>query len=598
MQTTQHKDYTWFTTLMIALIFGAMPVFYISRLLDIGLSSRFLFLSLCLTLFYVVGKVKISLSWIELTWLSYYIWNVITIAWAQNFADAAFQVQKIFLVFALFIFIKQVIDAENTIYKTICLVNAVILTVGFKQLILLPSFSIYEIYDIIGLQCHKNLYVSLLFLFSPFSILGYINHQDAFWKRSFIAVLFLNIVLMAFLQTRAVYVGLSVFILIVSCLFIITLKQYIRIKALLAICAFLICALGVTGLIYQSKTREVAIRHQQESSPRIQSVQERLGIWQISKQLIEERGIVGVGIGSWPVLYPKYGLEGLPRAQMENVNFQNPHNDFLWVWSEVGIVGLLLILAVYVGVVLAGLKALFSKILVPQTKIEILILVAAFIGFQAISFFDFPKDRIEHLLMSTALMVFIIHKAGMPKALWSLPAWSKIFIIALLVLNVKISWSRIKGETHTVTAYVARAQGDWHTLINACDKAKSTFYTLDPTGIPLDWYRGVAHFSLGNVTIALQDFQEAYRLNRYNFHILNNLASSYENTGQHHMAKQHYFEAIKINPAFDEAKLNLFVIFYNEGDYDNASNILNLCTQTSDRRTQYLQLLHTKSSQK
>lgn len=595
MQDTQHKDYTWFNALSIALVFGVLPIFHISQLLDIGLVSRFLLLSLCLMVFFTFSKVRIKLHWIELVWASYYIWSLVTIIWAQNFADAIFQAQKLFLVFSLFMFIKAVIGAENTIYKTVCLANIVLLSIGIKQMILLPSFRIYDIYDIIGLQCHKNLYASLIFLFSPFLILGYLNTQNSLWNKCFLSTLFLNIVLMLFLQTRAVYVGLGVFILLGGFLSVWYLRRSITLKGTLKICVFLCVALGTVGLLYKCKSQEVAVRHQQGVSPRVQSVQERLGIWKISKDLIQENSIAGIGIGSWPIVYPKYSLESLSRAQTENVNFQNPHNDFLWVWSELGTIGLLLVMGVYVGVVAVGVKALASKTLSVHASVELTVLIATFVGFQAISSFDFPKDRTEHLMMSTALMVFIIHKSGDTLKLFEIPTWSKVVIVALLALNLKISWSRIEGEKHTVTMYVARAQGDWHMLIDACDRAKSTFYTLDPTGIPLDWYRGVAHFSLGNTGAALQDFEAAYKLNCYNFHILNNLASAHETLGQHDLAKKYYHEAIRINPAFDEAKLNLFVIFYNEGDYTQASHILKSCTQTSDRRTQYFQLLHHKS---
>ena len=73
---------------------------------------------------------------------------------------------------------------------------------------------------------------------------------------------------------------------------------------------------------------------------------------------------------------------------------------------------------------------------------------------------------------------------------------------------------------------------------------------------------------------ALKDFKEAHKVHPYHEHVLNNLASSYEITGNHTKAKQFYLEALRVNPTFKEVRINLAAILYNEKNYIQALDII------------------------
>ncbi|MDP6776161.1 MAG: O-antigen ligase family protein, partial [Candidatus Latescibacteria bacterium] len=67
----------------------------------------------------------------------------------------------------------------------------------------------------------------------------------------------------------------------------------------------------------------------------------RLRVWRHSLEMIADRPMIGVGLENWSVHYPRYDRGDVLVLPSDP---QRPHNDFLWIWSELGTVGLLVYL--------------------------------------------------------------------------------------------------------------------------------------------------------------------------------------------------------------------------------------------------------------
>ena len=76
----------------------------------------------------------------------------------------------------------------------------------------------------------------------------------------------------------------------------------------------------------------------------------RLVFWGNTWQLIKQHPVFGVGTGDFPAEYEKVRLQRTPN-HWENVD--NPHNMYLMVWAQSGLVGLIVFLAIF--------AALFAK---------------------------------------------------------------------------------------------------------------------------------------------------------------------------------------------------------------------------------------------
>jgi tetratricopeptide (TPR) repeat protein len=84
-------------------------------------------------------------------------------------------------------------------------------------------------------------------------------------------------------------------------------------------------------------------------------------------------------------------------------------------------------------------------------------------------------------------------------------------------------------------------------------------------------------FSQVNIQYEKQSFEKAYEQHPYNIHVMNNLASCFENEKNHVKAEEFYSKALIISPAFEEARLNLSAVYYNTQQYEKAFETIDQC---------------------
>jgi O-antigen ligase len=115
----------------------------------------------------------------------------------------------------------------------------------------------------------------------------------------------------------------------------------------------------------------------------------RLAAWIPTLDLVQDHWVRGVGVGNWDLVYPRYvGKDVIPSGEM----FFRPHNDYLWVLSELGIVGAL----IATWLLIAGLSIGVKCVLALDDTEEGALLLAMLVGIVALgghAFFSFPKER-------------------------------------------------------------------------------------------------------------------------------------------------------------------------------------------------------------
>ena len=152
-----------------------------------------------------------------------------------------------------------------------------------------------------------------------------------------------------------------------------------------------------------------------------------------------------------------------------------------------------------------------------------------------------------------------------------------IFFFVAVCFSLLVAFKRYSGEFHTRIMKNFHHKNNWTQMIKEVDKSKNSFYQLDPMSAPLEWYKGVALFSIGNYDLALKSFENAHNIHPNHMHVLNNLASCYEVASNHEKAEEYYLNAISISPEFDEAILNLSAVYFNTGKFQKAFETINKC---------------------
>ncbi|MFZ4798533.1 MAG: O-antigen ligase family protein [Bacteroidia bacterium] len=493
-----------------------------------------------------------------------------SVLYAFNYAEAIYTFNKFLLYTSIFMVLLAMLQNNLIDLKTISkgVLLFVIVACGYQifelytkgNLRLLEGKKLYEINSLFG---HKNLFSSIIFLCFPFLI--YLIIKENKWiKIISITISIIALALLVFIQTKAVLLaiiiggGMSILVLFNS----LKINKNIKISSIVSL-LFMLVLLGYLG-----KNKLTLLSNND-------TVQERILLWTNTWQMIKENPVAGVGGGNWQVFFPKYGLQNFMQTNYlisdGYTTFQRPHNDFLWTWSELGILALLAYISVFIIAFIYAIKNIQQ-----ETDTNNKIINAGFlmtiIGYVFISLVDFPLERSEHqffiLLIIAMVCKQFFTKNKTPKSVPS--KWILLSIIVVNLFNLFVFVKRTQAETHAHQMLLAHNKNNWNLMIKEAKKANNEYFTIDNFSIPLTWYAGVAYSALGDNNNAKLEFENAYEINPYQIHVLNNIASINEMEGKHDLAIKYYNEALAISPSQPDALLNKSAALFNMGKIDEA----------------------------
>lgn len=577
---------SWLVAITVALI----PLCSYDYLIDPKLTSRHLLISvltLILILFSLFNARKLTVYKNWLYWCLPFFFLFISYFsssfFSLNVGEAYFWIGKIAVYFSLFTVLLLLRFQDMLHVRKIAVAIMISVFVGLllflfeaneKQLLKTTTLIDKNLYSLSSPFGHKNLYASYLVLCIPF--LGYLFVKSRKIKRFwYVFVLILALGLIMVLQAKASILGLiiaGIFLLPVV-LFIIRKQNKKRFRIILIGGGVLLITSLLTIFLFQD---HFALLFQTAS------VKERLLVWQNTASMIQEFPMTGVGGGNWQIYFPKYGLNSFheinEQIHLGYQTFQRPHNDFLWVFSEAGVLGILAFVSIFLSG-LIGVYRSFHQSNNYQEKIIPLLFGLGIIAYAIISVFDFPLERSEHVFIFILLLVFSIPLTKSSKKRLKTSSLLGIFISLFIISGYSVynTSIRIQQEKEHLKVLVAHRRGEWNAMLNVQNESNRHFYEIDNFSIPREWYRGVAHFTLGNIEKSKKAFENAYEQSPYQVHVINNLAGVYQNQGDHKKAIKFYDEALRIASYHPEILLNKSVALFNQKKIDAAfDNLLKL----------------------
>jgi len=470
------------------------------------------------------------------------------------------------------------------ISKLIVIFGFIASIIGIIQIVyILPThnytFSHQTAYLIKATFSHRNIYAQLLLLSLPFSIFIAISCQK-FWRILSIIVSILLLTLISILLVRSVWLALFVssFISVLLCILSRKNKKELFNIRKLAIYTSLIAGVIFISLFSLSRfdTSETITKQVSwiKKTP-FGSVKERLDLWEASLKMIKDKPLTGQGAGNWAIVLPKYYNEEIRVNKQENLftNFQRAHNDYLQTAAEIGLIGLFFYLLVFASSIYYLIKVL--KYGNEKDRLFSATLLFSLISYLVISFFSFPKERIDSSIIITTILALSIALTNKLKEIQTKKKQGFIQFLLILILlilsySIYVSYEILKGEYYTKKAYIARLENKKSEVIKEISSAYSAHYKTDPTSTPLMWYSGTASFLLNDVQSALNYYKQAYNDAPYHKHNLNDLATSYELMGNHDEALRYYRKAIAVSPHFIDPLLNMSIIMYNSNSLDSS----------------------------
>jgi O-antigen ligase len=581
-----------------------------NQILDPTLTPRIISFSVfALIALFLLYRTKQKINFeLDITNGAYFLFTafcVLSIVWSNTGTEAVFESSKVVLSFTAFSITYYCLKNDPTFFKATLLKFSILICFivfgfAFYQYSKIKVLDKEALYTITAINGHKNLFASFLFLNLFFLILTALEFKGL-WRLLALVAIALTLLALIFIKTKAVWIGLMLVILIFAFLFL-TKKIKLRLNFYLSLIICLLLANVFFAIIVpigieKAMSHNSAITNTSTPEEKAKELDnERLALWLKSYEMIKKHPVVGVGMGNWQIYFPDASLKGIWRAEDLNFTFQRPHNDWLWILSETGWLGLNLFFVFIFSVLLFLIRIIRSVSIPPQARTEVILCIAFVVGYFTISFFDFPKERMEHLLWSNIILAFgyfQVKKHSDIKIFKIITAPRTILLCGtgVILLISAIGILRYRGEYYTIKMYNQRAQKQDLPAIHAGYEALSFVYSIDPTSVPIHWYTANSYANLKDYTKAQQDFISAYKANPYNRNVLNDLGSSYAFTNNSALAKKYYEEALRISPRFDDPKLNLAAIYIQEKNWGKADTCLQTMFKDSERRTQYQKMV-------
>lgn len=592
-------------------LFVVLPLVLFQFVLDPALTTRF-FLTACFNVLFVTGFLFTASRWQmpgKLTQIAFTIvtlqllWMLITSCWSINPGDALQEWARMFSV-GVFLFIA------STVVRKVDKPVVLLIRLAWVALLVMSVYGIIQLFPLVrdfiqhgkkiridlsisGSFGNKNFFSEVLTLLFPLFILGSRTEKGS-WKLLSITGLLLATLWIVLLQTVAAWLAVAF-----GCVLALVLAARYRKKIpeqknrkvrsgsvwmaglvlILVTVAFTFYSQTENFKLLNAKISQVGMYWKDKellsttSKANNNSVYERILVWKNSLKLIQDHPLAGAGLNNWKILQPQYGIGGTAFLNSGMVHFEHPHNDYLLIWSEQGIPGILLWLLFFALFFRSIIRQLREK---PDSDRRTLLLISAMAitEFLVLSFFGYPRSRyyVLLLLMVYSTLVFHSDPENRRGTVWS-ARYFRIVCAALLVgslFALRMAWVRLSGEAHVQQAEFAQMRKDYSRMFREASKADSYYYPLEITSTPVAWYQGMAGFYSGDMKLALESFEKAEKINPWHLRVVNDLATVYEQSGRTKEAIALYKRGLRITPLFIEGLLNLSAAYFNVRQVDSA----------------------------
>ncbi len=351
-------------------------------------------------------------------WSGLIVWMLLSLFWALNRTEGIVVVNRWILIFATaFLLIVFLTDRAKMLHlivysaMAVALINVVVCISSYYYL----NCADYphKIPMINGGYGNKNIFAVCMMFKLPFLYYALFRY-----KKVFKVIASLLIVAICFclpiISTRSSFVclGLNIIILFVYSLFyLLRFKKYAYLLKSLGIFALLLggFVLGSWFVTYKyahgnhKQENEFAISQRIKETGTGKSSKVRLGIWKNTVAVAKEKPLKGWGVGNHKIVIMK-------KETPQKNNFvvsDHAHNDFLEMFSELGLVGLLAYIGLYVSMAVIGLRIIFYRHTKEPYRLISLVSLILLLTYMNDAMFNFPNERATcqiYLALSVGLM--------------------------------------------------------------------------------------------------------------------------------------------------------------------------------------------------
>lgn len=387
--------------------------FFISILISVG--GTFAFITLIRKKQHCINPFSFPVMKV---WLGLIAWMLLSFLWALNRVESLVVANRWILIIMLaFLLIVFLTDRANTLHFIIYSAMAVALV---NVIVCISSYFYLNCADyphkipmINGGYGNKNIFAVCMMFKLPFLYYALFRYKRVFKVISSILIVAICFCL-PIISTRSAFIclGLNILILFTYSIFYMLRfkkKHYLLKSVLIFVLLIGGFVLGSYFVTYryahgnQKQKNEFAVSQRIKETGTGKSSKVRLQNWKNTITIAREKPLHGWGVGNHKIVIMK-----VETPQKNNfVVSDHAHNDFLEMYSELGFLGMLIYLSLYITMFIVGIRIIFYKKTKEPYRLISLVSLMLLLTYMNDAMFNFPNERATcqiYLALSVGMM--------------------------------------------------------------------------------------------------------------------------------------------------------------------------------------------------
>ncbi len=513
----------------------------------------------------------------------YVIWNIASLFWATNAFSGWVEALQLLVVFAIFIATTALnVRQHMQIISLLAAIGGLMVSlIGIAQYLGLGFDTIPSVGLPSSTFIFRNLAAAYLLGAIPLGLLSLFYSSTTLSKNISILSLSSMLLYLFYTRTRGAWVALLGSVLVLALLLGLSKDLRHTTKQLflnlwhspsnrwIGILSIVLLIIGMT-LSAQTSKQVIQQFDEQKATPTaaVTSLltpggdRGRFTMWRHTGRMIVDHPLIGVGLDNWEYVYPLYDKGEKITFASEPVR---PHNDFLWIASELGLVGL----CIYLALLFLAIQRVLHSLKQQDTQQSFLLAQALFglIALTLYSLFSFPKEQ-----PTTALLFWFY--LGLINVTPTLKKQNRQVIIPLLGLIVClyatfICIRHIQFDQHYQIARSYESQQKWAQAEQAIHKAIEQG-VFDHRA---QFLQGHYLQKMGKLDASATAYLAALKTHPNYAHTHHNLGGVYAARGNLKLAIGSFQRALEIRPNYHQASLHLGNAYVATRQFDMASKV-------------------------
>jgi O-antigen ligase/Tfp pilus assembly protein PilF len=584
-------------TIFLKLLLISVPLFvnkyvYDFRVNQEGVLKIFTLILLAIWLVKIVntGKYSLQKTKLDLPLILFILVMAISVLISEAKIISSREFTIFFSYILIFFLITNNIDKKSDFYSFIHLFFIISLLVSVYTIIQYYGMDLYlkDLHELTSTIGQKNWISNYLAMIFPVVFSYFLLEQTKKNKIIYFVLLAVLYTTLMICQSRGIWISIS--LTLIFAIYMIIKFNFLKIFQenkkwlLLLLITFLVITIIYSTDNPLNKSAitvpKRAISTFDEQDP---SIDTRLLIWKTTLEMIKDRPIFGLGIGTFKMNYLSYQAEFLknnPYYIKYSGKARDAHNDYLQVWAEIGIIGL----GIFIGIILMFYSLIIDYLKKNDNDKEKIIVFGLILGitcFLIHSLFTFPLHVPALGVTFFALLgltIIYTRKINLsktdsdnkPKELKLKNKGIKIVLIILVLISMIWLINLVAVKPYIAELYYFK--GMRYNVDRSYTKSLPNFQyavQLDPYNGRILHALGTTYFNLNIFSKAEEMLKEAkkYMIDVNTFYIL---GLNYSKLNMFEKAEKEYKYAIYLDSKFNKAYIDLAYLYAKQEEYDKA----------------------------